>query len=237
MKVNNSKESDRVISVLTPNGIINAYAKAARNIKNKKFSATAQFCYSDFVFFEGKDLYIVDEASEKEMFFELRDDIERLSLSQYFCDLLLAVCPESGETDEFLRLALNCFYYLSKKDSNAEFIKTIFELKLMCYSGFMPNLIACAECAVFDDEMLFDMENGLIYCSECRSFAPYGSQALNRTMLAIMRHISFSDFEKLFNFTASFENIGAVSKITEKYVEVKTERHFKSLDYYYSVKV
>ncbi len=237
LRVTNSKESDRVLTILTPTGIVNAYAKAARNIKNKKFAATDRFCFSDFVLYEGKDLYIVDEASENEVFFGLRNDVERLSLAQYFADVLIAVCPETGDVSDIFRLSLNTFFFLSEGKKDIELIKAVFELKSMCFSGFMPNLVACAECAVFEDEMLFDMANGLIYCSECFSLAPYGSKKLNRSMLAIMRHIAFSDMEKLFSFKASKENIKAVSMITEKYLEIKTERSFKSLEFYYSVKV
>ena len=70
------RESDRLIKILTSEGLITAYAKAASNIKSKKFSSTAQFCYSDFLLYQGSDMYIVTEASEKEVFFELRQDVE-----------------------------------------------------------------------------------------------------------------------------------------------------------------
>ena len=67
----NYKESDRLIKILTADGLITAYAKAAKNIKSKKFSSTAPFCYSDFLLFCGSDMYIVKEAAEKEVFYEL----------------------------------------------------------------------------------------------------------------------------------------------------------------------
>jgi len=238
LRVDNYKESDRNLLILTNNGLVRAYAKAARNIKNKKFAATSQFCFAEFVLFEGKDLYIVDEAAEKEVFFELRNDIERLSLAQYFCELLIAVTPEGVDTTDFLRLALNTFNYLCDYTRKTELIKSVFELRLMCLSGFMPNLIACCECATYEnDRMLFNFENASIYCGNCLQKAPYGSVPINRSMLAIMRHITFAEFNKIFNFTASDENLKAVSEITEKYAEVKSERHCKTLDFYYSVKV
>lgn len=238
LKVINSKESDRSLVILTEHGLVSAYAKSARNIKNKKFAATSQFCYTDFVFFEGKDMYIVDEAAGIEVFFELRSDIERLALAQYFCELLIAVTPESSDSEDFLRLSLNALKFLCDSTKNIDLIKSVFELKLMCFAGFMPDLTACSVCGTYTDhEMLFNIEESILYCSHCENDAPYGSVKLNQSMLAIMRHIVFSDFNKIFNFTASCENLAAVSKLCEKYVEVKAERHFKTLDFYYSVKV
>ena len=54
-----TKESDKVLTILTKDGLMSLYAKAAKNIKSKKFTATNLLCYSEFVLQEGNDLYKV----------------------------------------------------------------------------------------------------------------------------------------------------------------------------------
>ena len=53
LKVINSKESDRSLVILTEHGLVSAYAKSARNIKNKKFAIHLKcttFCLCKFPF-------------------------------------------------------------------------------------------------------------------------------------------------------------------------------------------
>ena len=160
-----TRESDRVITILTSNGIIRAYAKAAKNIKSKKFAATSPLCYSEFVLHESGELYIINTAEELEIFFELRNDIEKLALAQYFSELVVSVAPEQTETDEILRLLLNSLYYLCKGEKSIYLIKSVFEMRLMCILGFMPDLVACKECLKFEDSTVyFDVFGASIYC-------------------------------------------------------------------------
>ena len=48
-------EADRIITILTDRyGLIRASARGSRNLKNKLFSATGMFCYSEFTLFTQK---------------------------------------------------------------------------------------------------------------------------------------------------------------------------------------
>ena len=63
LRATKTNESDRVLAILTlDHGIVSAMAKGALRLKNKLFSGTGLFCYSEFTLFQGKNMYIVDEA-------------------------------------------------------------------------------------------------------------------------------------------------------------------------------
>ncbi len=238
LKENITRESDRVITILTPNGIIRAYAKAAKNIKSKKFAATSPLCYSEFVLREGGELYIINTAEEQEIFFELRNDIEKLSLAQYFSELVISVAPEQTDTEEILRLLLNSLYYLCKGEKSIYLIKSVFEMRLMCILGFMPDLVACRQCLKFEDStVFFDVFGSAIYCSECLPQTPGNYRRLTLSQLSVLRHIVYSEFEKIFSFTASEQNLREVSELCEKYVEAMVEKRFKTLDYFNSIRI
>ena len=238
LKENITRESDRIITVLTASGIIRVYAKAAKNIKSKKFTATSPLCYSEFVLREGGDLYIVNSAEEIEIFYNLRTDIERLALAQYFCELINAVALEETECEEILRLALNSLHFLCGQEKNKYLVKSVFEMRLMCLLGFMPDLVACKECLKFEDNtVFFDVLNSDIYCAECLPQKQGNDIKLTLSELSVLRHIVYSDFNKIFSFTASDECLRAVSSLCEKYVEAMVERRFKTLDYFNSVRI
>jgi hypothetical protein len=51
-----------------------------------------------------------------------------------------------------------------------------------------------------------------------------------------MRYVALSDFEKIFSFTISEENLKAFEYLAEDYLLSKTERKFKTLDFYNVIK-
>jgi DNA repair protein RecO (recombination protein O) len=100
-------ESDRLVTVLTRDqGVVRAFARRAKNYKDSKNSGTSLLCYSRLELYEGRDKYIINAAYPIEVFFELRRDIVRLALGQYFCELAAELVPAGVESAGAERFAL-----------------------------------------------------------------------------------------------------------------------------------
>ena len=81
-------ESDRLVTILTKDeGVVRAFARRAKNLKDSKNAATGLLCYSRLKLSKGRDTYNVNEAFPIEVFFGLRKDVTALALAQYFCQL------------------------------------------------------------------------------------------------------------------------------------------------------
>lgn len=236
LKEQNIREKDKLVYVLTRNnGILRAFVHGAKSFKNKKNNATAMFCYSKISFRESGDAYIIDEAEPIESFFKLGADIEKLSLAQYFCELCLTLVQEGEQNAEYLRLMLNSLNFLAKGGREPELIKAVTELRLMCVAGYMPNLIACDKCGEYEtNTMYFDIEQGVIYCENCVSASVM--LPLEIGLIRAMRHIAFSDFDKIYNFTMTKESLSDLSFITERYILSRLQRNFNTLDFYKEIK-
>ena len=130
-------DNDKLITILTrKKGVIRAFVKGAKNLKNKNAAATQLLCYSRFTIYKGRDKYIIDESQLEELFFELRGDIEKLSIAQYFCELCISVIPEETYSEDFLRLILNALFFLCKDKLDKELVKSLVEMRLMSFSGY-----------------------------------------------------------------------------------------------------
>lgn len=237
LKEQNIGEKDKLVTVLTRhNGLVRAFVRGAKSFKNRKNSATGMFCYSKISLYKSRDSYIIDEAEPIETFFGLREDLEKISLAQYFSELIISLVQEEEPAEEYLRLVLNSLHFLSKGTMPIEQVKAITELRLMCIAGFMPNIIACERCGEYEtNTMYFDVEDGLLYCENCIS-----SMALFQLDIGLvkaLRHIAFSDFEKIYSFKMEDYAISDLSYITEKYLLSKLQRNFKTLEFYNSIKV
>ena len=232
------KESDKIITVLTAdNGLVTAYANGAKNIKNSKSTASSLLTYSQFVFYKSKDRYVVDEAHAKEVFIALRDDIEKLALAQYFCELAGAVVQEGEPSSEQLRLALNSIYLLCKGSKPAPQIKAAFELRLMALTGFMPSLVCCRECACYEhDGMGFYPDDGSLLCGDCAVISKKRRIVTGRGVTAAMRHCVYAEFQKLFSFSLSEKSLPVLEKAAEEYVVKQLDRSFTTLEFYRSLR-
>lgn len=229
-------ESDRLVTVLTRRqGILRAFARQANSIRNGKLSATQLFSYSRFTVFMGRDTYMIDDAQPIQLFFDLRKDIARLSLAQYFCELAGALAPQGEDAEEFLRLMLNALHFLSKGSRPEPLLKATVEMRMLSLAGYMPDLVCCADCGCYEaDVMYFFPRGGLIRCGNCCS--PDGSVpcvALGRGALTGLRHIVYSEFEKLFSFSLSPEGMRELSEAGEQYILCTLERGFNTLDFYH----
>ena len=236
LKEQNIGENDKLVTVLTDSlGVLRAFGMGAKKLSSKKQSATGLLCYSKLSLYKTKDSYIIEEAESIESFFGLRNDIEKLSLAQYFCDIAFELSPKEDDATDFLRVVLNSLYFLANGKRPPLLLKAITELRLVSLAGYMPNLIACERCGAFETPiMYFDMERGLLYCDNCAD--ENALFPLEIGVVSAMRHIVFAKIDILYNFKLSPEASEDLSYITEKYLASKTDRPFKTLDFYYSVK-
>ncbi len=229
-------ENDRIVTILTrTNGVIKCFANNSKSIKNKNAAATGLLCYSDFTLSQTKKgTYIVREATAKQVFFSLREDIVKLSLAQYFAELTYELSPIEESGEEFLSLLLNSIHLILNGKYPLLHIKAVTELRLMCLSGFAPSLISCLRCGAYESEkMYFDVLTGELYCNSCLS--ENKAFAVSLGVITAMRHICFSEKNKIYSFSLSGESLSDLCFLTERYLKNVTMKKFKTLDFFKSI--
>lgn len=231
---------DRLLTLLTRDyGVISAAARGANRPRSSLASSTELFCYGKFGLFRYRESNTVDSAEVENSFFELRKDLTALSLATYLAELCVELAPPEESAEEYLRLILNTLYMLAKKKRSIWLLKPLFELRLLTMAGFMPDLTACGCCGKFEAEkdMLFDFETGEICCEECYSPEDGDKKPvlLPAAVLAAMRHIIYSRFEQIYNFSLPDEALYSLTRISESYLKYHLQREYNSLDFFYSV--
>lgn len=220
-----------MVTVLTREyGLIRAYVYGAKKIGSRTGAATQLFAFSDLGIKESRGSYIIEAAKPKEVFFNLRNDVKKIALAQYFAELCETLAPEKENTEEYLKLILNSLMLLMNDKRDEKIIKSVFELSVLSLSGYMPNIIACDECGKYEDEfMFFDTTNGNIFCESCGKFG----MKVPVSVISAVRYIVLSDRQKIFNFNLNETNLNTLSDLTEKYTLSVLQRRFKTLDFYH----
>lgn len=225
-------EADQILTLLTPDlGVISASAKGSLRLKNKLFSASGLFCYSEFSLTSGRSHYFVDSAQVKKVFHGISESVEGMCLATYMAEIAISLSPAPPEADPQLRLLLNSLYMIGTKRLPVRQLKTIYELRAMSMAGYQPDLLACTECGRYDGgDFYFDPVEGNLLCAECADKARHIPN-LDTAALYALRHICLAEDRKLFSFTLAPASLKNLSRVSEQYLLAHLEHGLKSLDF------
>lgn len=229
-------EADQILTLLTPDlGVVSASARGSLRLKNKLFSACGLFCYSEFVLTHGRSSYFVDSAQVKRVFHGLAQSVEGMALAMYLAEIAVALSPAPPESQEHLRLLLNCLYMISEGKHPLRQIKAIYEMRALTLSGYMPQILACASCGKYEGGGFYlDPEEGTLLCSDCAEKVRR-TPNLDTGALYALRHICLAEDKKLFGFTLSPRSQRLLDAAVERYLLAHLEQGLKSLDFLKSV--
>ena len=100
----------------------------------------------------------------------------------------------------------------------------------------MPDLVGCAGCGAYESErMFFRVNRGEIYCKDC--YINKGSPAVGLSPGALtgMRHIIYSDFERIFSFSLTGSALRELGEAAEAYAVSILQKRLGTLDFYRSL--
>lgn len=233
LKSGDAGESDRIVTLLTADyGVIRAFANKAKKSNSQMQAATQTFCYGWFSVYTGRDSYTINRAEAKEVFFELRQDIERLALGQYFCSLAVELIPEGEPAPDSLRVILNSLSFLQKEKRSKQFLKAVTELKLISLAGFAPDLSACGICG--DNpagNVYFDTDSGRFFCKKHKK----GNFVITPGVLTAMRHVTLNPVDRIYSFALTPADEELFGRVTENFLLRRTGKSFKALEFYKTV--
>ena len=228
------KETSKILTVLTPDeGRITVTAKGARRRGSKTAAATQLLAFSDMTLFRGNGGWTLTEARSIEMFEGLRSDLELLTLGSYFAQLLETVSESDFFNPEILSVGLNALYAAGEAGKRQEIVKSAFELRLMCLSGFEPAIDVCRICGRQDAVCpSFDVDGGMIRCRDCGPVPAGRELPLDAGALDAMRYICSCPAKKLFSFSLGEDSLKKLSRAAEEFVCAQLDRSFGALDFY-----
>ncbi len=232
-------EANRSIDILSPEyGAINVSVHGAMKITGSNAAATQLFAYSKFCIKIQKGRYYLDSSKVIRIFYELRNDIKKYTLACYLADICRYTGTANQTAYDVSRLMLNTLHFLCMEQADCDLLKSIFELRFMADTGYIPNVIGCNECYKYDgDDMYLLIKSGKVLCS-----AHFDGEEdeynvrLTPMLLHTIRYIVLCDLKKVFNFRISEGLQKKLSPIAERYfLEHIPDKNFPCLDFYHTL--
>lgn len=228
-------EADKFIEILTEDfGVIEVSVKGVKKITSKNSGSSQLFAYSKFCLNKRGDRYYINSSEVISVFYDLRYEVEKISLASYFAELVKYTLPVGLPCKNVLRLYLNTLHCMCSDNKELSLLKSIFELRLLSEIGMLPQLIGCSNCFCYESQyMYFNIEKANLICDKCVSDEVSELNIkIHIAVLRAVRHICLSEFDKVFNFSLTYEYIYHLSDFSERYTLYQLGRNFRTLSFY-----
>ncbi|HYE11140.1 MAG TPA: DNA repair protein RecO [Patescibacteria group bacterium] len=237
LKYTNLGEADKILTILTRNkGKIKAVAKGCRKPKSSLLASSELFAFSEFVLYKGANLYQISQADTRETFYNLRNDLLKLSYAVFFVEMADAVSEEELSSERLFLLLAKTLYYLAEGEIPIGIINEAYQLKLMDISGYRPSLQRCVHCGKNEvKEYKFDIEMGGVICSECEKFGKNVIRISPGTLETI-RILLNTEISRLNTLKIDNTIFNEIDKLVKRFVEAHLDKRFKSLDFLNEIK-
>ena len=189
-------EADRLLTLYTPGlGKIRVLAKGVRKPTSRKAGHVELFTHSRLLIAKGKSLDLVTQADTVNAFLPLRVDLERTSHAYYLAELVDRFTEEGEENGRLFDLLLNSLFWLGESQ-DIDLVLRYFDLRLLDYVGYRPELFQCVRCAKALEEggAYFGPAEGGVLCLPCGQ-GERNCREVSSQSLATLRYLQTKDYE------------------------------------------
>lgn len=226
-------ESDKFITILTAErGLIFVLARGVKKNKAKLKYATEPFCFGDFELIEKRGRYILTGCEMNELFYDLREDIEKYYLASGIVEIIKRIAPEGQESIRELVFLVNALKRISlcKKKLFALAIKLTFEVISLTGYGIVD--FSCIECGSrIERKVFFDYSEGGFLCETHAN----GHIKMKIKVYKQLQTIVESNDDELINIIINKDDCKDIFRFLIKYQEYKLQFRDKSLIEYIKI--
>lgn len=224
----NLGEADKILTIFTPNfGKLRVVAKGVRKVTSRLAGHVELFTRSQMLLAKGRNLDIVTQSETIDAHRPMHDDLSRLARASYAAELLDKLTPDALESYPSYKLTVEVFQLLSS-DPDPDRVLRWFELQLLGYLGYAPELTRWVEC---HNELApvvnaFSPALGGVVCASCRRIGMGRDLSVNALkVLRLMQRNPYSAISRVRVGSALHAELQA---ITQAYITQTLEADLRS---------
>jgi len=224
-------EGDKILTLYTPMlGKLKAVAKGACR-PGSKFAANVEpLTYSLMMLARGRNLDIVTQSQIIDAFSPLKNDLWRMACGLYVLELVDSSTVENSENRYLFDLLLDTLHWLCQDDSSI--ILRYFELHLVDYLGYRPQLRQCVICNSLARPVanFFSSSQGGILCPRCSQKEPM-SCPLSVDALKVFRLWQDCDYAVARRVKIKSDLSHELEQVLQGYIRYVLQRELKSMSW------
>ena len=244
LKSSDFGDNDKLLTIMTEErGKILATIKGGKSLRSKFVSVSEQFTYATFSLRKTSKYFYVYDAEAIDDFYPIREDLYKMALGAYLCDIASELSLEESPDEPLMKLTLNALFALAYRDTDLLILKAAFEFKAAVISGFMPAISECSVCGREPEgDAFIDAAEGNLICSECMILPSEQTGLtpdsvvlpLTESSLAALRYLEDAPIKRFLSFKLTGDE-RVFANVCEKYLTCHLEKELYTLTFYKSL--
>ncbi len=224
-------EADRLLTLITPMGKRRVVAKGARKTTSRLAGHIELFTHAALLLAVGRNLDIITQSTILHSFDTLRADLRRIGAAYYAAELIDRLIEEEDENRPAFELLLATLVALDAT-SNIDLALRFYELRLLGFLGYRPQLYHCAVCqeTLTEATNRFSSAAGGALCQRCAS-ADRGAVPMSLNAFKLLRFLQAQPLEAIERLNISSNTREEVEKLLRSYIRRILERDLKSITF------
>ncbi len=213
-------------------------AKGVNSIKNQNAAACTMFTYGEFVAYYRDGRYTLKSAQPSRFCINRDGSLQQLSLASYFAELADIFGRGENDTSDILRYCINALHILYKDDRPRRMIKAIYELRMLCAAGYMPDTQMCAVCSKqlkSDARVCFCYVDGVFTCTDCHTEPHVKKINISSACYKLMQYVISSPENKAYAVKVPAETQQEFYSICQNFLLAQLEKKPDTLDFYNTI--
>ncbi len=225
-------EADRLLTLFTADkGKLRVLAPGARKPTSRKSGHVELFSLGNFMLAQGRTFDKVTQAETVAYRADLREDLERVSAAYILVELVDRFLEEHDENAMVFDL-LNAALDALNSGATIPLLLRFFEMKLLGYVGYQPQLYQCQEC---NEELqpvaqFYHPAEASVVCPNCAPAIPL-LMPLSIDALKIMRFLQTSSWEKTQRLTLAPALENELERLLHRTVSTLLERDVNAIKF------
>lgn len=229
IKTQDFKENDKLVWLYSEKlGKISTIARNAKKCNSKFLAPTQMLCYGDYLVFRGKNMYTLNDCSIIDSFQSLLNNLDTLTYSAYFCELLDIALGQEESNRELFKDFVSSLYLIKSNAIDNEILSRAFELRLLFNTGFGVNLKQCCICGKnIDTSNYFNLQFTGGVCSNCEKTR---GMLVNYSTYNILKFLINTPLDKVSRLTVNSVDKNQLYKLLTNIISQAYGKTPKSLE-------
>lgn len=209
-------ESNAILTLLTPTGLVSAMAKGAMKPQSRLSAGVRVCAQGTYFLYQGKGMGTVQQVERTASRRRLHEDLEAAAYAAYFCELALHSIPErpTAPTAAY-RQFVALLDALEEAQHKSAILARMFETKVSRWLGASPSWTDCIRCGrPLTPVVRYHISEGGLLCSQC--FTPSESSSTFQVPPrcgSILSAFERTDFERLGQVDISLNTLRSLDRI------------------------
>ena len=223
-------EADRLVTFFSEKfGKVRAIARGVRRYKSKMSGHLDTLNLVTISVGKGKGIDVITEVDTLNDHSKIKSDLKNISLATYLSELVESVSMEESPNENLFDMFVSTLSKIPDLDTYAGVLR-YFEIKLLEYSGFAPELNNCLECFELlpPADHYFSVDRGGLICFTCGRLFHGSKFSIKKNTIKLFRYFQKNSEKDSLALIVPETNANELGYILNQYIKYVVGKEMKS---------